>query len=218
MINKIGIYLRPTLDATFKSILKNLTSWLDARSIEYNYINYEAINASPTYYIENEEIDVKQYDMLLSLGGDGTLISLLRKLNSKSPPVFGANLGTLGFTTEFSKHSLFEDLEKCFSEPLKLKKVQLYNAKIKTKKDELIYSRNFVNDAVFSKKDISRLIFLSLEANNDHIYNIRGDGLIISTPLGSTAYSLVAHGPIIYPDVPSLVITPICPHSLTHRR
>jgi len=76
---------------------------------------------------------------------------------------------------------------------------------------------NFVNDVVINKKDISRLINITLEGNGEHIYQLRGDGIIISSPIGSTAYSLAANGPIMHPSVPSFIVTPICPHSLTHR-
>ena len=216
-VKKIGLYIRPKLDTSLRSTLRNLISWLEVRKISLNYLNYEKDEKNQMVHIEKEKLELKGLDLILCLGGDGTFISLLRKMKSNDPPVFGANLGTLGFTTEFSKVTLFEDLEKCLKGQFSTGQIQLFKASVKNKKNEELYVKNFVNDAVFSKKDISRIISLSLEGNNNHIYNIRGDGLIISTPLGSTAYSLAANGPIIYPDVSSLVITPICPHSLTHR-
>lgn len=216
-VKHVGLYLRPKLDTNLKGTVKNVCSWLDIRSIKYSFLNYEFVDNNLVNYQEKEDIDTENLDLIICLGGDGTFISLLRKLNNDSPPVFGVNLGNLGFTTEFNKTYLFEDLNRCIREEFSIGEIQLYTAKLKTKKNELIYQKNFVNDVVFSKKDISRIISLSLEANSNHIYNIRGDGLIISTPLGSTAYSLAANGPIIFPDVPALVITPICPHSLTHR-
>lgn len=216
-IKKIGIYLRPKIDTGIKSSIKNLVDWLNIRKIPFCFLNYSVEKNMPESYSESETIDTKNIDLIICLGGDGTLISLLRKLKANSPPVFGVNLGNLGFTTEFNKNFLFEDLKKLLDGKLSESTIQLYNAKVFNKKGECLYEHKFVNDAVFSKKDISRIISLSLEANDNHIYNIRGDGLIISTPLGSTAYSLAANGPIIYPEVPSIVITPICPHSLTHR-
>jgi len=216
-LNKIGIYLRPKIDANFKATIKNLTEWLSARDIHFTYLNYEHKNKTPIRHLDNDSLNLEEIDLIICLGGDGTLISLLRKLNSNSPPVFGVNLGTLGFTTEFNKSYLFEDLAELIENKHTTSTIQLFQAKIFNKKRECLYERKFVNDAVFSKEGISRIISLSLEANGNHIYNIQGDGLIISTPMGSTAYSLAANGPIIYPEVDSLVITPICPHSLTHR-
>ena len=216
-ITNIGLYIRPKLDTSIRTTIKNLISWLEVRKIKITFLNYSKDSKNHINHFENEILATNDVDIILCLGGDGTFISLLRKLDSSSPPVFGINLGTLGFTTEFSKVTLFEDLNKCLKGQLKTTNIQLFTAKVKNKKNEILYEKSFVNDAVFSKKDISRIISLSLEANENHIYNIRGDGLIVSTPLGSTAYSLAANGPIIYPDVSSLVITPICPHSLTHR-
>ena len=214
---RIGIYLRPKLDHKLRSTVKVLSDWLSNRKLQIEYLNYDCDGSLPKNYIDTESLSVKEIDLIICLGGDGTLISLFRKLYSGSPPVFGVNLGNLGFTTEFSKNYLFEDLSKCLKSEYDTKSVQLYKAMIKNKKGIKLYEKNFVNDAVFSKKDISRIISLSLEADGSHIYNLRGDGLIVSTPLGSTAYSLAANGPIIYPEVQSLVVTPICPHSLTHR-
>lgn len=216
-IKKIGIYLRPKQDTNFKSVIKNLFDWLKIRNIQIILLNYESKGEIPNKLLDSETLDCIDLDLIICLGGDGTLISLLRKLNASSPPVFGVNLGTLGFTTEFNKTYLYEDLNNYLEGHQETFSIQLYQAKIFNKKRECLYEKKFVNDVVFSKEGISRIISLSLEANDNHIYNIQGDGLIVSTPLGSTAYSLAANGPIIYPEVESLVITPICPHSLTHR-
>ena len=218
MKKKFGIYLRPKIDSNMKTVIKNLCDWLKIRKIDFNFLNYTyGGSAESLVYTPSSTIFTKDIDLIICLGGDGTLISLMRKLNKSSPPVFGVNLGNLGFTTEFNKISLFEDLNKFIKGKLHVETIQLYEARVVNKKNELIYKKKFVNDVVISKKDISRIISLSLEADDNHIYNIRGDGLILSTPLGSTAYSLAANGPIIHPSVPSLVVTPICPHSLTHR-
>ena len=155
-------------------------------------------------------------DIIISLGGDGTFIGIARKCTKSSPPILGVNMGKLGFITEFSKSEFFDSLGSILQSKLELQKIHLFKVEIFSK-NASIAKDYFLNDAVFNKNDIRRLINLSVETENEHIFDLPGDGLIVSGPIGSTAYSLAAGGPIIHPDNKALILTPICPHSLNHR-
>jgi NAD+ kinase len=150
------------------------------------------------------------------MGGDGTLIGVCRNAKKNSPPIFGINMGHLGFITEFSKQEFFEELEDVIKGNFKLTTLSLHKVEV-FKKEKSIFSGYFLNDIVINNNQISRMLTLSIQSDDEHIYNLSGDGLIISSPIGSTAYSLAAGGPIIHPDVNAITLTPICAHSLTHR-
>ncbi len=221
-IKKVAIVLRPKNHSDFESIIPTLVKWLTRRKKSVFFLitekdrveKFVKSNAKLIEYIDFK--DLAKIDLIISLGGDGTLIGLSRRAKSTFPPIFGANLGKLGFVTEFSKVELFEELEHLLTKGKELMSVNLYCAEIFSK-GKSVSKSFFVNDAVLSKNDLSRMFTLSLDINDEHVYKLSGDGLIVSSPLGSTAYSLAAGGPIIHPLVSSMVLTPVCPHSLTHR-
>lgn len=222
-IQKVTIVLKPKLVNEFSAVLPNLCSWFLRRKVQVQFLtrDQERIKKIFKQLPKNISfIDEDKYhnfsDLIMSLGGDGTLIGVCRQATKHSPPIFGVNMGRLGFITEFSKAEFFEELDNVLEKRLKINKVQLYKVEV-LEKNKVVDSGIFLNDAVFNKHDISRLIRLTIENNDEHIYDLSGDGLIISSPIGSTAYSLAAGGPIIHPNVGSLVLTPICAHSLTHR-
>lgn len=221
-IKSVGIYLRPKNINDLSSILPNLVRWLLKRNKKVFFSQKDrerVLKILPSSLsVDFQELSQMhlQNDLSITLGGDGTLIGLARSCNSKSAPIFGINLGHLGFTTEFSKSEFYDYLDNLLTKKIDLIKLPLYKVDI-IRKDKKHFSSFFVNDAVVSNPEISRMFTLSVDAENDHIYDLSGDGLIVSSPIGSTAYSLAAGGPIIHPDVNGLVITPICPHSLTHR-
>jgi NAD+ kinase len=125
-------------------------------------------------------------------------------------------MGHLGFITEFSKVDFYDELELTLKGNFELNTLSLHQVEI-FDKEKSIFKSYFLNDVVINNNQISRMLTLSVEGNDEHIYNLAGDGLIISSPIGSTAYSLAAGGPIIHPDVNAITLTPICAHSLTHR-
>jgi NAD+ kinase len=221
-LKKVAIVLKPKIVSEFNSILPSLTSWLHRQKIHIYFIDHERERISKILksfkhfdFISEKEI-YTNVDLIISLGGDGTLIGIGRKAPPKSAPIFGINVGRLGFITEFSKAEFFDHLPAILNCQYEILKVPLYKVIVKSGADEL-FGGYFLNDVVFTKLEISRMFTLSVDCNKEHIYNISGDGLIISSPIGSTAYSLAAGGPIIHPDVNSIVLTPICPHGLTHR-
>jgi NAD+ kinase len=150
-------------------------------------------------------------DVIILIGGDGTFLSVATQAVERGIPIAGFNLGTLGFLTELHKEGLEESLTEIFTNDIKISQRKLLEIEFG--------GRRYValNDVVASKGNIARIITLGLEINRSSVAKIRADGLIVATPTGSTAYSLSAGGPIVTPQVNGIVITPICPHSLTFR-
>jgi len=150
-------------------------------------------------------------DIIILIGGDGTFLSVAKQAVENQVPVAGFNLGSLGFLTELKKEDLETDLKNIFYGQPKISQRKMLGIDFKGK----LYAA--LNDVVASKGSIARIIKMSLEIDDSYVAEISGDGLIISTPTGSTAYSLAAGGPIVTPQVKGMVVTPICPHSLTFR-
>ncbi|MFG1500486.1 NAD(+)/NADH kinase [Halobacteriovorax sp. XZX-3] len=222
--NKVAIILKPKVVTEFSTVLPNLTNWLIRRKVDVYFEKSQESrilkifkNSQPeNFNFINRDDIAKKCKILITLGGDGTLIGAVRSKDIKKVNIFGINMGNLGFIAEFAKHDFYEGLEMALKGKLKTRKVQIYQAEI-TRPGHKKIKLNFMNDAVITKSGISRMFNLELEANGESIYNLAGDGLIVSTPIGSTAYSLAANGPILHPSVKGVVLTPICPHALTHR-
>jgi NAD+ kinase len=156
-------------------------------------------------------------DLIIVLGGDGTYLSIARLMKKVSIPVLGVNLGTLGFLTEVRKEEIFEVLNSILHRgEAKLSERTLLQVVVKRKK-KTVFNALAVNDAVVSKGAIARIINLHVEIGGEWANTVRADGLIISTPTGSTAYSLAAGGPVVHPGLECMVLAPICPHGLSQR-
>lgn len=219
----IGITLKPNTTPEFYNILPNLCSWLMRRKRQVVF--REEDKERVIKFFRNKSVEEFEFwrtkpfhndvDLMLSLGGDGTLIGVCRRINSKIP-VLGINLGRLGFITEFNKNEYFDRLGDILEGKYEITCKPLFHVSV-SRKDKVHFKDYFFNDAVLAKNDIARMIYLRAEMGPEHIYNLAGDGIIISTPMGSTAYSMAAGGPIVHPNVEALILSPICPHSLTHR-
>lgn len=160
---------------------------------------------------------IKRCDFIVVLGGDGTLLSVAQLMKSKSIPVMGVNMGQLGFLTEIKRTEAITTLESIMNGiPPVLSERAMLEVTLKRNKKTL-YQGPVINDAVISKGAIARIIGLDVAVNGKWAHHVRADGIIVSTPTGSTAYSLAAGGPILEPSLDALVLTPICPHSLTQR-
>jgi NAD+ kinase len=157
-----------------------------------------------------------QADLIIALGGDGTLLNIAPLVERPDVPILGVNLGGLGFITEVAVDELEGVLAKTLKGDYEIEKRMTLEVRIKSKKSR---PRRFrvLNDAVIAKGARSRIIDLETRVGKDYLCTYRADGLIISTPTGSTAYSLASGGPIIEPTLGAIVITPICPHTLTNR-
>jgi NAD+ kinase len=171
--------------------------------------------AMGTACASREEL-VEKCDLILVLGGDGTFISMARRMTSRSVPMMGINMGTLGFLTEVKKGEALQMVDRVLAGTFKVSEHILLESLLIRDGKEI--ARQIVsNDVVVHKAAIARIIELETSINKNLVTTMRADGLIVATPAGSTAYSLAAGGPVIEPQVPALVITPISPHSLTLR-
>jgi len=155
-------------------------------------------------------------DMIIVLGGDGTLLHIAELAARHAIPVLGINLGNLGFLTEFREDETFTALEKILSNKVRLENRLMLKTRILSGKDSS-ESRYALNDVVISKNVCDRLLNLSTMAGNEYITTYRADGLIFSSPTGSTAYNLSAGGPLVYPGLETITVTPICPFMLSSR-
>jgi NAD+ kinase len=155
-------------------------------------------------------------DLLLVLGGDGTILQLHHDMGDNLKPVFGINLGSLGFLTCASSNDWEEAVRAVLDETYILTNRSRLSVEVE-REGKVIARRNGLNDAVISRGSLSRLIKLETRVNGEDLTNYNADGLIVSTPTGSTAYSLAAGGPILLPNSGAFVVTPICPHVLTNR-
>ncbi len=163
-----------------------------------------------------EEGDVTQCDLVITLGGDGTIIDVAKEVAKREIPVLGVNLGHLGFLTETEAGDVFSALTEIFEGRYTIEKRMMLNA-YAVKGQEQRFLGTVLNEVVLKRHDISRMLAYTLWINGNLAGFYRADGVILSTPTGSTAYNLSAGGPIILPHCENIAVTPICPHSLSAR-
>ena len=211
---KIGVFCKPKAPSA-TDILGRLIPWL--RKQDYHIFldtgTAAIINESSSY--EKREIS-QQADLLIVLGGDGTLLSVARAAHPHNIPILAVNLGSLGFLAEISIDELYPTLENILAGKFEIENRMLLNACI-WRNGEKVEDHNVLNDVVINKGAVARVINLQVLVNGQYMTSYRADGLIIATPTGSTAYSLSAGGPIIHPSMHTLVLSPICPFTLTNR-
>jgi NAD+ kinase len=155
-------------------------------------------------------------EIVLVLGGDGTMLSVSRLVAPKGIPILGINLGSLGFITEVNRDEIFSAVDKMLNDGCAIEERMMLTAAIH-RNGKKIADYTVLNDVVINKGALARIIDLETNINSRYVTTYKADGLIISTPTGSTAYSLSAGGPILYPTLDSIVVTPICSHTLTNR-
>src|SRR6202045_3972611 len=211
----IGIISRPRR-SNLEGVVPPLLQWFAARGIRTLYDNETAgaLHDLP-HGLTREEV-AEQSQLLLVLGGDGTLLAAARVAAPRGIPILPINMGSLGFLTSFRLEELYPALEDILAGRLTISERVMLHAELQ-RGDKILDKQTVVNEVVINKGALARMIELELSIDRDFVCRYRADGLIVASPTGSTAYSLSAGGPIVHPSVDSFIITPICPHTLSDR-
>jgi NAD+ kinase len=212
-MQKIGIICKIGISEPVE-ILKELLPWLRQKGYE-TFVDIETASVLNINGFARSQIP-SLADLIIVLGGDGTLISTCRLVGDKEVPVLGVNIGGLGFLTEIPLDNLYEMLEMVLTGDCPIEERLMLKAQV-LRHGALIAEYNVLNEVVVNKAALARIIDLETYINHSYVTTFKADGLIISTPTGSTAYSLSAGGPVLYPTLDNIVVTPICPHTLTNR-
>ncbi len=212
-IRSVGVCLKRDQPQAADTV-RALVEWLSQRQIDVYVDECSAgwcdLEATPLVQL------AEKVDLILVLGGDGTLLAVARAAGTRRVPILGVNLGTLGFLTEINVDELFPTLERILRGDVTIES-RLRLEVVVSRDGEELGRFEALNDAVITKSALSRMIDLQTYADSVLVTTYHADGLIVSTPTGSTAYSLSAGGPLLVPGSDVVVLTPICPHTLTHR-
>ena len=213
-IKAVGIISKPDVAAAI-GLVPKLIAWLAQRGLTVRYDEETAAYAGTRDGLARTEV-AADADLVIVLGGDGTLLSAARAIDGREIPLFPVNLGGLGFLTAITTDELYPELERAFRGEHRIGKRKLLHCEL-IRSERVVGQYEALNDVVITKSAIARIV--DLDAHVDHMFVCRykADGLIVATPTGSTAYSLSAGGPIIFPSVAAICMTPICPHMLTNR-
>tara|TARA_B110000014_G_scaffold100157_1_gene68829 strand:- start:3955 stop:4815 length:861 start_codon:yes stop_codon:yes gene_type:complete len=211
-VGLFGRYKDPDVSTTLDALRKHLEN----RDISVYIGDTTADNISGTR-IEDSGLSVAEtIDLAVVVGGDGTMLHVARSLASYALPMIGINLGRLGFLTDLSADRMYEGLDELLRGEFTVEERIMLQVQISNGRDNLNESIA-LNDVTLSKGNTGRMIEFETHVNSEPVGRTRGDGVIISTPTGSTAYALSAGGPILHPLLPAIVFAPICPHTLGHR-
>ncbi|HEY1240861.1 MAG TPA: NAD(+)/NADH kinase [Bryobacteraceae bacterium] len=213
-INAAGIISKPDVPAATK-LVPDIVAWLQERHIDVRCDEETAAYDRRLSGVPRESVP-EGCDLVIVLGGDGTLLSAARAIGKREIPLFPVNLGGLGFLTAITIEEVFPQLEHALRGEHRVAKRKLLHTEL-VRDGKVVATWDALNDAVLTKASIARMIDLQSWVDEQFVANYKADGLIICTPTGSTAYSLAAGGPIIFPSVPAICMTPICPHMLTNR-
>lgn len=219
-IKRIGVVVKPHQPDALETLCR-LTTWLNDRGIklvglpEIERERIEHQTGCAVEVIADSEI-AKQVDLILVLGGDGTMIATARMVGDTEVPVMGVNYGGLGYLAEFPLEDLFPALDGVLEGKYKVQQRLMLRVEL-WRGAELVTRHRVLNDVVVNKSALARIIEIEAYLNQQFVNLFRADGLIVTTPTGSTAYNLSAGGPIIFPSMSAVVITPICPFTLSNR-
>lgn len=212
-VRTVGVCLKPgAMDAA--DVARHLLDELAARGVA------ALLDPEASVVLGGEGIAratlAEKADLLIVIGGDGTLLAVAREAGARPVPILGVNQGTLGFLAEVAPDELDAVLDQVLAGSLDI--VPRTRLRVRAMRgDEELIQALALNDAVINRSDLSRMIELETRTDGMPVATYRGDGLIVATPTGSTAYTLSAGGPILMPGSRALVLTPICPHGLSHR-
>jgi NAD+ kinase len=197
-------------------ILRDLLAWLEARNYHYLLDPDSAAYLDASDPVERVDLPQHKPNLVIVLGGDGTLLAAARAFARTTTPILSVNLGSLGFLTETPLADLYPTLEAWCDNCADIEVRSMMHAEI-IRNGEMIQEWDALNDVVIAKGTIARMGDFSVEIEKQFVATFRADGIIVSTPTGSTAYNLAANGPIVMPSVNAMLVTPICPHLLTIR-
>jgi NAD+ kinase len=213
-IKNVGVFSKPG-SAAAGTIVPELLEWLSSRGIAARYDEQTARYAGRSDGLERERVP-EGAQLIIVLGGDGTLLAAARALAGRPIPIFAVNLGGLGFLTAITIEELYPELERALRNEHRIAPRRMIRCEL-VRGDRVVQTYLALNDVVITKAAIARMIDIETHVDFHLVSTFKADGLILCTPTGSTAYSLSAGGPIIFPSVDALSITPICPHTLTAR-
>lgn len=196
----VGVVVNQDKNGAVK-LLNSLHAWFEKNNLK----GYDSIETPISQWPDD-------LTLVICLGGDGTLLRTISLLKNRAVPVLGVNLGRLGFLTEIKQDEVFEELEKFIRGSSEIEERLKLNCLVTSR--ERNYREEFIafNDVVISREGLTRMLRLSVNVNEERLTSFAGDGVIIASPTGSTAYSLSAGGAVVYPTLEALLITPICPH------
>lgn len=214
-IRAVGIFSKPNKPEVAQ-IMPGLMEWLCAHGYEIVVDPQTAPHAQGAPCVSREELGSRELNFVIVLGGDGTFLHAARVVAKSGTPIVGVNLGSLGFLTEIPTDELFPTLESIAHGSATLDVRSMVHCEV-NRNGSNVSSFDALNDIVVGKGTIARLNHCDLYIDKVFVSRYQADSLIVSTPTGSTAYSLAAGGPILMPDVQAFVITPVSAHSLTHR-
>ena len=214
-LKTIGIISRPRR-SNIAEVVPPLLQWMEVRGLQAVYDIETATVLKGSYIGKTRHQVAQESDLLLVLGGDGTILAAAREAAHHDIPILPINMGSLGFLTSFTVEELYPALESTLAGTATMEERVLLQVE-RTHNGELLTQQRVLNDAVVHKGTLARMIEVELHINGAFVCRYRADGLIVASPTGSTAYSLSAGGPIVQPGVASILITPICPHTLSDR-
>ena len=215
-MKRVGLVAKPDA-AEAQRVVRQLVEWLGARGLTVVLEKETAALATSASVTSASKSDLPgQVDALIVLGGDGTLLSMARAVGDLGVPILGVNLGGLGFLTATTLEEMLPALEGLLAGSLAVEERMMLAARV-VRGGQPTGDYIALNDVVITKSAMSRIIDLAVSVDGRHATAYRADGLIISTPTGSTAYNLSAGGPILFPTMDAVVLTPIAPHTLSNR-
>lgn len=213
-MKKIGVIAKPGAPGVSDTV-RDLVQWLDRQKCSLLLEDGVASTLALSGY--TRDTIATESDVIIVFGGDGTLLSVARLIGNRGVPILGVNLGGLGFIAEASKEDLRKSvIDYIFTQDCRYEERIMLSSDV-YRAEKCIAQNTALNDVVIHKSALARMIAFEMYVNGQYVTNFRADGMIISTPTGSTGHSLSAGGPILYPTLESFVISPICPHTLANR-
>jgi NAD+ kinase len=213
-VRRIGLVVKPG-EPRARAVVVHLLEWAAERDLEVVGDARQAWDDLPIATVPTDEFG-SRCDIIVVLGGDGTMLGVARLVASSGTPVLGVKFGTLGFLTEYTDADLFPSLEEVVTGTFSVDPRVTVHCVVE-RDGEAVSSAVALNDVVVNKSALARMIEIDCWIDGLYVTNYRADGLIVSTPTGSTAYNLAAGGPILVPSMGAFVLNPICPHTLSNR-